>query len=112
MAVNLMSLVVLPRVDFSFLAEKTRGGTTIGAMAGFWSVVVALAAGGGDQNLTRKLIAPVNWLKWSCGASGTRWSKGGAALWTGGWYHTEDIVRHQRVTAKRPSRARDSDSTT
>lgn len=40
----LMSLVVLPRLDFSYLAlEPWR--TTIGAMAGVWSVVVALGAG-------------------------------------------------------------------
>jgi H+/gluconate symporter-like permease len=46
MALNfLMSLVVLPRLDFSFLAEKAWGGTTIGAVAGIWSVAVALAAG-------------------------------------------------------------------
>jgi H+/gluconate symporter-like permease len=45
MAVNfLLSLVVLPRLDFSYLAgEPWR--TTIGALAGIWSVVVALAAG-------------------------------------------------------------------
>ena len=41
----LMSLVVLPRLDFSFLAEEVWGGTTIGAVAGIWSVAVALAAG-------------------------------------------------------------------
>ena len=41
----LMSLVVLPRLDFSFLAEEVWGGTTIGAVAGIWSVVLALAAG-------------------------------------------------------------------
>ncbi|MFO0844622.1 MAG: hypothetical protein U0797_19870 [Gemmataceae bacterium] len=41
----LLSLVVLPRLDFSFLAEKAWGGTTIGAVAGIWSVAVALAAG-------------------------------------------------------------------
>ena len=40
----LMSLVVLPRLDFSFLAEEAWGGTTIGAVAGIWSVAVALAA--------------------------------------------------------------------
>ena len=40
----LMSLVVLPRLDFSFLAKEVWGGTTIGAVAGIWSVVVALAA--------------------------------------------------------------------
>ncbi len=46
MAMNfLMSLVVLPRLDFSFLAEAKWGGTTIGAVAGVWSVAVALAAG-------------------------------------------------------------------
>jgi H+/gluconate symporter-like permease len=45
MATNfLMSLVVLPRLDFSYLAEKP-WGTTIGAVAGVWSVAVALAAG-------------------------------------------------------------------
>jgi H+/gluconate symporter-like permease len=41
----LMSMVVLPRLDFSFLAEKAWGETTIGAVAGRWSVVVALAVG-------------------------------------------------------------------
>ena len=34
----LMSLVVLPRLDFSFLAKEVWGGTTIGAVAGVWSV--------------------------------------------------------------------------
>jgi H+/gluconate symporter-like permease len=45
MAMNfLLSLVVLPHLDFSYLAgEPWR--TTIGAVAGVWSVVVALAAG-------------------------------------------------------------------
>ena len=42
----------------------------------------------------------------------TPWSEGGAALWTGSWNHAEDIVPHQRVTAKRPGRVRDSESTT
>ena len=36
---------MLPRLDFSFLAEEVWGGTTIGAVAGIWSVIVALAAG-------------------------------------------------------------------
>lgn len=40
----LMALVVLPRMDFSFLAEEAWGGITIGAVAGVWSVVLALAA--------------------------------------------------------------------
>jgi H+/gluconate symporter-like permease len=44
-AVNLlMSLVVLPRLDFSYLSEERWGGTSISAVAGVWSVVVALAA--------------------------------------------------------------------
>jgi H+/gluconate symporter-like permease len=43
--VNLaMSLFILPRLDFSFLAEERFGGTSISAVAGVWSVVVALAA--------------------------------------------------------------------
>jgi H+/gluconate symporter-like permease len=48
----LMSLVVFPRLDFSFLSEHQWGGTTIGAVSGVWSVVVALAA----ANLTVILI--------------------------------------------------------
>ena len=40
----------------------------------------------------------------------TPWSEGGAALWTGSWNHAEDNVPHQRVTAKRPGRVRDSDN--
>ena len=44
-AINLlMSLVVLPRLDFSYLAEEHWGATSISAVAGVWSVVVALAA--------------------------------------------------------------------
>jgi H+/gluconate symporter-like permease len=44
-AVNVaLSLVVLPRLDASYLAEERWGGTSIGAVAGVWSVVVALAA--------------------------------------------------------------------
>src|SRR5262249_37611203 len=43
-AVNLlMSLVLLPRIDFSYLAEERWGATSISAVAGVWSVVVALA---------------------------------------------------------------------
>ncbi|CAH0315026.1 GntP family permease [Roseomonas sp. CECT 9278] len=42
-AVNLvMSLVVLPGMDAAFLAEPRWGGTTLGAVAGVWSVAVAL----------------------------------------------------------------------
>ncbi len=40
----LMSLLVLPRLDFSFLAQERWGGTTLAAVAGVWSVAVALAA--------------------------------------------------------------------
>jgi H+/gluconate symporter-like permease len=44
-AVNLLiSLVALPRLDFSYLSEERWGGTSISAVAGVWSVVVALAA--------------------------------------------------------------------
>ena len=39
----LMSLVVLPRLDFSFLAEASWGATSLSAVAGVWSVAVALA---------------------------------------------------------------------
>jgi H+/gluconate symporter-like permease len=40
----LMSLFVLPRLNFSFLAEERWGGTSLSAVAGVWSVAVALAA--------------------------------------------------------------------
>jgi H+/gluconate symporter-like permease len=43
--VNLvMSFFILPRLDVSFLAEERWGGTSLAAVAGVWSVVVALAA--------------------------------------------------------------------
>lgn len=43
--VNLvMSIVVLPRLDVSFLAEERWGATSLAGVAGVWSVVVALAA--------------------------------------------------------------------
>lgn len=48
----LMSLVVFPRFDFSFLTEPRWGGTTFAAVSGVWSVVVALGA----ANLTVLLI--------------------------------------------------------
>jgi H+/gluconate symporter-like permease len=41
----LMSFVVLPRMDFSFLADERWGGTSLSAVGGVWSVAVALAAG-------------------------------------------------------------------
>jgi H+/gluconate symporter-like permease len=40
----LMSFFVLPRFDVAFLAEPRWGGTTLSAVAGVWSVAVALAA--------------------------------------------------------------------
>jgi H+/gluconate symporter-like permease len=39
----LMSLFVLPRLDFSFLAEERWGSTSLAAVGGVWSVAVALA---------------------------------------------------------------------
>lgn len=43
--VNLViSLLVLPRMDDSFLAEERWGPTTLAAVGGVWSVVVALSA--------------------------------------------------------------------
>jgi H+/gluconate symporter-like permease len=39
-----MSFVVLPRVDASFLAEPQWGKSSLGEVAGVWAVVVALAA--------------------------------------------------------------------
>ena len=40
----LMSLVILPRLDFSFLGEERWGSSSLSAVAGVWSVAVALAA--------------------------------------------------------------------
>ncbi len=48
----LMSLVVFPRLDLSFLSDPAWGGTTANAVAGVWSVIVALAA----ANLTVILV--------------------------------------------------------
>ncbi|RDI97517.1 GntP family permease [Dyella solisilvae] len=43
--VNLvMSLLVLPRMDLAYLAEPEWGSTFMAAVAGVWSVIVALAA--------------------------------------------------------------------
>jgi len=44
-AVNLlMSFVILPRMNTAFLAEPQWGGTSISALGGVWSVIVALLA--------------------------------------------------------------------
>ena len=40
----LMSIFILPRLDYSFLADESWGGTSLSAVAGVWSVAVALAA--------------------------------------------------------------------
>jgi H+/gluconate symporter-like permease len=40
----LMAIVVLPRLDASFLAEDRWGGTSLAAVGGVWAVAVALAA--------------------------------------------------------------------
>jgi H+/gluconate symporter-like permease len=40
----LMSLVILPRLDVSFLAEERFGATSLSAVGGVWSVVSALLA--------------------------------------------------------------------
>jgi len=43
-AVNLtMSVIVLPSLDFAFLAEDRFGGVSLSAVSGVWSVVTALA---------------------------------------------------------------------
>ena len=43
--VNLvMSLLILPRLDFSFLAQERWGSTSLAGVAGVWSVAIALAA--------------------------------------------------------------------
>jgi H+/gluconate symporter-like permease len=39
----LMAMLILPRRDFSFLADEKWGATSLSAVAGVWSVVVALA---------------------------------------------------------------------
>jgi len=40
----LMSLVVLPRMDASFLSQERWGSTSLAAVGGVWAVIVALAA--------------------------------------------------------------------
>jgi H+/gluconate symporter-like permease len=40
----LMSLVILPNLDVSFLAEERFGATSLSAVGGVWAVVTALAA--------------------------------------------------------------------
>jgi H+/gluconate symporter-like permease len=40
----LLALIVLPRLDFAFLAEERWGATSMSAVGGVWSVATALAA--------------------------------------------------------------------
>jgi H+/gluconate symporter-like permease len=40
----LMSLVILPRLDLSFLSQERWGGSSLASVGGIWSVAVALAA--------------------------------------------------------------------
>jgi H+/gluconate symporter-like permease len=40
-----VSIIVLPRLNASFLAEERWGGTSLTAVGGIWSVLIALAAG-------------------------------------------------------------------
>ncbi len=45
MVVNLaMSMLILPNIDTSFLAEPEWGGTSLAGVGGVWSVIVALSA--------------------------------------------------------------------
>jgi H+/gluconate symporter-like permease len=58
-AVNLlMSLVILPRLDVSFLAQQRWGSVSPAAVSGIWSVVVALAA-------AIATVVTVNWSRLS-----------------------------------------------
>jgi H+/gluconate symporter-like permease len=50
----LLSIFILPRLDFSFLAEERWGGTSLAAVAGVWSVAVALALAGA-------MLIVINW---------------------------------------------------
>jgi len=50
----LMSIFVLPRLDFSFLAEERWGSTSLAGVAGVWSVAVALAA-------ASAILIVINW---------------------------------------------------
>jgi H+/gluconate symporter-like permease len=43
----LMAMLVLPNLDFSFLSQERWGSTSLSAVAGVWSVVVALASATG-----------------------------------------------------------------
>lgn len=40
----LMTLLILPRLDFSYLEQERWGGVSLASVAGVWSVAVALAA--------------------------------------------------------------------
>ncbi len=54
-AVNfLMAMVILPRIDASFLAEKRWGATSLQSVGGVWAVVMALA-------VATLVLVLVNW---------------------------------------------------
>ena len=56
-AVNvLMTLVILPSLDVSFLAKEEFGATSLSAVAGIWSVVTALMA-------AIVTVIAINWLR-------------------------------------------------
>jgi H+/gluconate symporter-like permease len=52
----LMTLVILPRLDVSFLAKEEFGATSLSAVAGIWSVVTALMA-------AIATVIAINWLR-------------------------------------------------
>jgi H+/gluconate symporter-like permease len=52
----LMTLVILPRLDVSFLAKEEFGATSLSAVAGIWSVVTALMA-------AIVTVIAINWLR-------------------------------------------------
>ncbi len=69
-AVNLvMSFFVLRRLDFSFLAEERWGSTSISAVAGVWSVVVALTAAVATVILCNRKRLPSNRQSMDAGAN-------------------------------------------
>ena len=59
----------------------------------------------------KKSECPIVASKRGNGPSRTPWSEGGAALWTRRRNHAEDTEPHQRVTASRLDRVRDSATT-
>jgi H+/gluconate symporter-like permease len=54
----LMSLVILPRLDLSFLAQERWGGTSLSAVGGVWSVATALATAVATVIILNRLRLP------------------------------------------------------